>query len=456
MADDWNTVKSTSGDGTTFYQNGSYEEEPVTRKDGGLLGAFGMGTPDVKRYTPGYGHYQNNKIAGYESELAKRMAGVDSRMGPQAGITKLGDARQASGVSLGPAHTYGGPDLSREAESRGYQNELAKALALQAQGKGPSMAGMQMQQGMEAALAGQLAAQSSVRGRANIGMNMRGSMQNMAQMQQAAAMEAAKLKVQEQFNAQQGLAGLSSAMRSSDLGAAGLQQAGALANMAAKNQFGLQQGQMDLQTQFANQNASNQFALQQGNMDQQVALQNAQLQMQKMGLDDATIQSLMGMRIGMSEADRKAMMQFEQDRVTAATNYEKMWQEQNAAAQDRRGKFIGGLASMMTNLSDETQKVNITPADDSLKEFLSALGAHEYEYKNPDAPGAGEGKFVSPMAQELEKTELGKSMVIDTPQGKMVNYGKGFGTMLAGAANHEKRISELEAALKASSKKGKK
>jgi hypothetical protein len=381
------------------------------------------------------------------------------------------------------------------------------------------MAGMQLQQGMEAALAGQLAAQSSVRGRANIGMGLRGSMQNMAAMQQNAAMEAAKMRVQEQFNAQQNLAGLSSSMRSSDLGAAGLQANVGLANMAAQNQFGLAQGQMDLQTQLANQNAANQFAITQGQMNQQVNLANAQMQLQKMGLDDQTIANLLGMSMKQSEADRNAMMQFEQDKTKSALEWEKMNYENNATAASNRGKLVSGIAQMFTSLSDERQKTNIRsadqqyqdfmnqtykakglaealaeeeekpapqpantqpdmgnmasmagmfssmsdeelkgnihPADPRVRQFMRGIGAHSYEYKSPNAPGAGHGTFVSPMAQELEKTDLGKSMVVDTPHGKMVDYGKGFGVILAGSANHESRISDLEAALKASIKRKK-
>ena len=49
--------------------------------------------------------------------------------------------------------------------------------------------------------------------------------------------------------------------------------------------------------------------------------------------------------------------------------------------------------------------------------FLDSLYAHQYNYKN-DAHG--KGKQVGVMAQDLEKTQLGKQMVENTPEGKQM------------------------------------
>ncbi len=114
---------------------------------------------------------------------------------------------------------------------------------------------------------------------------------------------------------------------------------------------------------------------------------------------------------------------------------------------DLQNRFRGGgdVAQPMS-ISDELLKVEIKGSDPKVSKFLDAINAHEYEYKKSvkDLPGAGEGKHVSPMAQELEKSELGKQMVIDTPKGKMVDYGKGFGTILAAQAVLNKRLNDLE------------
>jgi hypothetical protein len=79
------------------------------------------------------------------------------------------------------------------------------------------------------------------------------------------------------------------------------------------------------------------------------------------------------------------------------------------------------------------------------KNFLDKLKAYSYEYKNPELPGAGEGRHLSVMAQDLEKAgPVGRSMVMETPQGKMVDYGKGFGAILAAQADLNGRLNDIE------------
>lgn len=87
-----------------------------------------------------------------------------------------------------------------------------------------------------------------------------------------------------------------------------------------------------------------------------------------------------------------------------------------------------------------------TAAEDpkKLQEFVDSLGTHKYNYKNPEH---GDASYISPMAQEMEKSELGKGMVVDTPEGKMVHYGRAGGVMLATAAMLNERMKEIEAKL---------
>lgn len=103
-----------------------------------------------------------------------------------------------------------------------------------------------------------------------------------------------------------------------------------------------------------------------------------------------------------------------------------------------------GMTGMVT--SDENQKTEITSGDRSVSKFLNSINAWEYEYKHPELDGGG--KFVSPMAQELEKTELGKQAVIETPRGKMVNYQRLSGLQLAAIAMLNERLNKFELKLK--------
>lgn len=93
----------------------------------------------------------------------------------------------------------------------------------------------------------------------------------------------------------------------------------------------------------------------------------------------------------------------------------------------------------MITASDKNLKTNIVQGDEHIDALLNNLGAYEYEYKDPVKDG--KGKFVSTMAQELEKAgPIGKSAVIDTPRGKMVDNGRLVATMLPALALHHQDI----------------
>lgn len=104
------------------------------------------------------------------------------------------------------------------------------------------------------------------------------------------------------------------------------------------------------------------------------------------------------------------------------------------AKQNSPAGMIGGILSAF---SDEKLKTDVKPGEGKLYSFLDALGSHDYKYKDSKH---GEGRRVSPMAQELEKTELGQEFVFETADGKAVDYGKGFGTILAAQAALHKRL----------------
>lgn len=103
-------------------------------------------------------------------------------------------------------------------------------------------------------------------------------------------------------------------------------------------------------------------------------------------------------------------------------------------------------------LSDEREKEAVntnSPSPEHTQEFLDAIHAHKYRYKDPSAPGAGPGTYVSPMAQEIEKSAVGKGAVSQGPDGtKQVNYGHLAGTMFAGQAMLNERVNKLEQLLR--------
>ncbi len=171
----------------------------------------------------------------------------------------------------------------------------------------------------------------------------------------------------------------------------------------------------------AGQSAGRQRAL----MGQQAAQQSAALRAQEQQSAQAQLGSvLQGMQqtelgIGQQQLGREQLAaqahSQAKDRETARTNT-----RTEANAEARKG-FMGMGAGFLEGIvaSDETMKKDKKDVPDSdVTEFYKALESKSYEYKDPHAVGASEGEKVGMMAQDVDKTELGKKLFSDGPDGK--------------------------------------
>lgn len=70
--------------------------------------------------------------------------------------------------------------------------------------------------------------------------------------------------------------------------------------------------------------------------------------------------------------------------------------------------------------------------------------AYNYKDEVKDSPLASKNRELGVMTQDLEKSDLGKESVIDTPNGKIVDYDNLEPKMLASIAALNKRLKELE------------
>lgn len=257
-----------------------------------------------------------------------------------------------------------------------------------------------------------------------------------------------------------------------------LQQQSNLANVESSRAKVQQQAQIETQLSLANQ---------QSGMTAQQANQQAQIQMQEMRLkEDQFKQSRIDeyTKLGMTfeqaaqqtnldwnKFQEQLTQQYSGMRQQASTaqaqiasqegmNAQNIQAQKDAADKALTGQIVSGVlgaggavGGAAIAASDRTAKKDIKSASKDIKEFLGALEASKYKYKEPNKPGRGQGEFVSVMAQELEKTKLGKSMVGKDAEGvKNVDYGKGFGAILAAQVELNKRLAELESKTK---KKGK-
>lgn len=102
--------------------------------------------------------------------------------------------------------------------------------------------------------------------------------------------------------------------------------------------------------------------------------------------------------------------------------------------------------------SDKNMKENIQLADDKkinseLKKLLSKIEPYMYDYKNPEQEGKGTRLGV--MAQDLEKSSMGKDMVMEDENGnKRIDLNKVASAALASASNLMDRVEKLEKKLK--------
>lgn len=333
----------------------------------------------------GAGGSAGNPIAG--SGFSGAMNGTDPRfwMGGQAPANYT--------PTLGSASTYAGAN-GMNAAAQGAQGGLLAQLQAQAAGKGPSIAtqALQQQTGQNIRQQAALAA-----GNPNNPMAAYAGAQNAGAMNQQGAGQAAMARAQEQLNAQGALAGLAGQMQGQSFQQAGLTQQAGLANMDASNQFALQQAGLNQQGTEA---YNSMIAQQQGAANQNIYAQQ--------------------------QASQQSDLQLRNQMI---------------------GGAVSGLSSVAGTLakSDERAKTDVQDGTGLIHALLDRLGAHDYRYKHPGAPGEAEGRFTSPMAQEMEKSELGARLVHDTPTGKMVDTGPHtVAMMLSALADLHERTKKLE------------
>ncbi len=94
-------------------------------------------------------------------------------------------------------------------------------------------------------------------------------------------------------------------------------------------------------------------------------------------------------------------------------------------------------------MSDRNEKY--AASDEKAKEAIEKTPGYKFRYKDPDAMGAEEGVQFGIMAQDLEKTPAGRSVVKKQPDGtRMVDTSR-LALLEAGAMNAlSKKVAELE------------
>lgn len=306
----------------------------------------------------------------------------------------MGALERGWGNSQGRQGSQADPMLGLAA--RGDQQQALMYLQQAAAGKGPSAAQAMYQNNANAAMANAASMAAGARGGgpAAVAAQRAAMMGNAGQMA-TAANQGAALRAQEMQNAMSGYAGAAQGVRGQDA---------------------------------------------------QWAMGQAQLQDVQRARDDARENAYMNATLN----------NYQNNSTRGFNNY---WNQKNADSgqaakqmdyaqrQDDRtygmlGSALGGFGSMALLASDRHVKKDIKAGDRAVERTLSALAAKTYAYKDERH---GAGPQVGIIAQDLERTPLGRSAVVPHPEGfRAVDVPRGLSISLAGLANLNKRLQAVE------------
>ncbi len=378
---------------------------------GGISGFFG-----VKEDSPVYTANQVGGNAQTQANKAKIDAMIDS-LGERENSTMRAsqvDARLGQTGNISQA----APDATAA-----KQNALLDSIAAAANGQGPSAANATLQSATDRNLAASLAQASAAGGSPAA---MRQAAFNRALITQDAAAQSAAVRANEIATARGQASDLSQGIRGQDLATRG----------------------QNIGMQDANANRAVQVGLANAGMAQDASKTNLLSGAEQQRARDELIQRYRTQGFTLDEAQRQADIQQTQFNAKLLADQEAARRgvaaQNNASASQAGAATVGAIAATAAAAaSDKRAKKNVKDGDDGIGAFLDSLSAKEYDYK--DTAKHGEGRRTGIMAQDLEKSDVGKRLVSPADDGtKMVDINKSVMASLAALSNINKRLRELE------------
>lgn len=192
------------------------------------------------------------------------------------------------------------------------------------------------------------------------------------------------------------------------------------------------------------------IAQQQAQIGQQAASDSAMVRMQEQLQARSALGNILqgarGQDIQSATERARLQQEAERDKYGALERQQQRELDIKKGEQESRKGLIGGvvqsIATGALGASDERLKENVSDAGPAIDRMLSSLAAKSYDYKEPEVDGGGRRTGV--MAQDLEKSDLGERLVMDTARGKYVNYERALPLLLASAARLSERLDSFE------------
>ena len=223
-----------------------------------------------------------------------------------------------------------------------------------------------------------------------------------------------------------------------------------LANLDTRRQKALAQGRIDVAVALANlekditlSKLNAELALRSRALDDALALANYQGEMALEGIEvkidlaemEADVKTKLA-ELGYETQEKIA--QLNADTQLAIANLNASAARAASGSQERAAIISAVGAIIATAASDYRLKTDINELQEEeslsleqIDELLTILTPYTFQYKDQTY---GAGKRFGIMAQDLEKSDVGKQFVIDTPVGKMVDFGNMMGLIVASQA----------------------
>ena len=285
----------------------------------------------------------------FKNDINSRIKDIAGRTAPSVTGPTFGSDAYMTAAKAGPAALAAGTKIDRSGDlaARAQQQTALSMLAAQAAGTGPSVAGAQMGQSVDAALAAGNAAAASAP-RSGGGMANRAASLAQGQMLAGAANQSAATKMQESVQGAQQFASLAAGMRGADIGAAlgqaKLDQETGLTNAGAQNAVTMANAGFAQQASMFNANAAQTEA----EMRQRAELANVEAALRSRGMNDAAIQQYLAAYQKQFNLDKQGKMAFWQQAQDMTQFEEKMRAQKDMADQQADAATNAALASYIS------------------------------------------------------------------------------------------------------------
>jgi len=354
-----------------------------------------------------------------------------------------------TGMSGGDSHvpeqyTYDDRQITL---NRSYQHWLEDKYRDRIEGKSPSVAEAQLRSGLNQAQAAQWAQSRSATGSgAARGAAQYNAAQNAANMGQQTAADAAKMRAAEQAQAEQAYGQMLADQRRAE-------QDYQLGKAAAHNQW---------QSNWSNQSEA------QVSRDQRaggglVSAAGAAIAAGAMMSDvraktdirpveetpgDKVLTKMVSKSPELDRDDAQRRRDEWDDMMLRRIQDERSQAATQQSGQDAMGTLGTGLMAAGGIIgSDERAKDKGGDAGNpDVDDFLEKTKAYWWRYKRGERWDDGGRQHIGPMAQDLQRTKVGRTMVVEDPRTGMlgVDTGQAYGAMLAGLTHLNDRIDSIE------------